>query len=336
MVEWITVPASKTIYSLSEVDETKRIADALCATVEAEFARWRNLSAETVCYVTLASPSYDWGLRVMLRTLRRVSKAPVIVLSAQRWTLECDEPDVLALEVPKLVNPRYKPERPEYGETLTKLWAFALTCFRRVTYVDADCLFLQSIDNLFDMTGIVAGPNYSLSADQKGFNSGLFSFEPQRSLRDFIFERAHHTPSPEGADQGLLNELLAPQVRLLPPEYNVLSPYHRYAGKELKRSDIRIIHYIGEKPWQLRDRQAANGLGSAELEDLWTQQLTRDELLDLIGWWRLNPYPRRGDEELKARRARRRRKRIMTWLAAVLIGLLLLWLGYFAAGILRG
>jgi Glycosyl transferase family 8 len=332
MVDWITIPADKSRLAVSEVDQIKRVADRMCAAVESQSAYFCK-SETTVCYVTLASPTYEWGLRVMLRSLRKVSQVPVLVLSSRRWTFRCDEPGVLLLEVPALVSSQYKPLRQEYLETLTKLWVFGLTCFRRITYVDADCLFLRSIDDLFDVNGFVAGGDYVLDATREGLNSGLFSFQPTRALRDEIFEQAHHTPSVDGGDQGLLNELLRPRVRLLPPEYDLMRHYHYYAGAELKRSETRMIHFIMKKPWELWAREPID-LALVELDDLWTSQLTRDELIDLVASWRRTQFIPRWDVEAQTRRRKRRhwRNRIVIALGIVLVALVFFWLGRFVAG----
>jgi Glycosyl transferase family 8 len=329
LVDWITVSANKASLMLSEVEDIKRISDTLCAVVEHEFAeRYES----RVCYVTLASPSYEWGLRVLLRSLREVSQVPVIVISARRWNFACEEPDVLFVEVPGLVNPGYRPIRDEFAETLTKLWVFGLTCFRRVTFVDADCLFLRSIDDLFDADGFLAGPDYVVSAAQRGFNTGLFSFQPTRELRDLIFERARHTDSADGGDQGVLNELLRSRVRLLPPEYDVMRHFHYYAGLELKRGEMRLIHYIVKKPWDLSVGEP--GIGAlSDLDDLWTQQLTRDELLALIAWWRRTQYlPLMNQEHYIRRRKRRRRNRALITAGVILTTIVFFGLGYIVAG----
>jgi len=330
LVDWITIPAEKAVLLLSEVEEIKRISDTLCAVVERQFAK---KCESGVCYVTLASPSYEWGLRVLLRSLREVSQVPVIVLSARRWNFGCEEPDVLFVEVPGLVNPSYRSDRGEFAETLTKLWVFGLTCFRRIIFVDADCLFLRSIDDLFDADGFLAGPDYVLSPAQAGFNSGLFSFQPTRELRDLVFEQAQHTDSADGGDQGVLNELLRSRVRLLPPEYDVLRHFHHYAGAELKRSEMRLIHYIVKKPWELASREAGD-VALSDLDDLWTKQLTRDELLSLIAWWRrTQPVPLLYREQyIRRRKRRRRRNRAIIAAGVILAAVVFFGLGYLVAG----
>ena len=326
---WITVPANKAIIKISDVAEIKQVSGAFCAAVE---RAWAGKYAKSVCYVTLCSPDYDWGLRVLLRSLRKVSSVPLIVIAPRRWSVECDEPDVLFVEVPALVNPQYTPHRREFSETLTKLWIFGLTCFHRIIFVDADCLFLRSIDDLFDQDGFLAGSNYVVNSTQRSFNSGLFSFAPTRELRDFIFEQAQHAASPEGADQGLLNALLQSKVRLLPPEYDLLRHYNYYGGVEVNRDEIRMIHYIVKKPWELAVRESPD-LSLIDLDDLWTKQLTRDELLALIGGWRRTQHFSVWDQEEENRRRRRRRRNRIVIIAGFIIAAAVFFcFGYFARG----
>jgi Glycosyl transferase family 8 len=301
---WITVPANNAIIKVSDVAEIQQVSDAFRGAVE---HAWAGKYAKSICYVTLCSSDYEWGLRVLLRSLRKVSSVPLIVIAARRWSVQCDEPDVLFVEVPALVNPQYEPHRREYSETLTKLWVFALTCFHRVTFVDADCLFLHSIDDLFDQSGFLAGADYVVNSTQHSFNSGLLSFAPTPALRDLIFEQAQHAASPEGADQGLLNTLLQSKVRLLPPEYDLMRHYNYYGGIKVNRDEIRMIHYIVKKPWELAVRETSD-LSLIDLDDLWTKQLTRDELLALIGEWRRRQHLSVWHQEEQIRSQRRRRR----------------------------
>jgi len=285
----------------------------------------------------LASPGYEWGLRVMLRTLRRVSEVPVVVFAPQRWAFSFEVNDALFLEVPRIINSKFKPRRTEFRETLTKLWMFSLTCFRRVTFIDADCLFLNTIDDLFNMDGIVAGPDYVDGAVEGGFNTGLLSFEPRQALRDYVLDRAHQTSSCDAGDQGLLNQLLFSQVRTLPAEYDLMRHYYYYAGPELRRTEIKMIHYIVKKPWELWHREAPDA-ALVDLDDLWTKELTHDELLDLVGWWRRRQFiverPRLEAliaDPVVARSARRRRNRNAVVLGAIVVFLVSFVLGYLAA-----
>jgi lipopolysaccharide biosynthesis glycosyltransferase len=289
-------------------------------------------------YVTLASPDYEWGLRILLRSLRRLSSVPVIVLAAPRWSIDCAEEDVVFIDVPSLSNAAYKPDRHEFGATLTKLWIFGLTRFRRITFVDADMLLLKSIDDLFERTGFWAAADYVQDSARRGFNSGLMSFEPTVELRDSIYENAASAKSFDHGDQGLLNTLLWSQVRILPPEYSLLRHYDFFAGVELRRDQVRSIHYINKKPWELWYRESADAALS-DLDDLWTRELSHDELRGLVSTWRRRQYvaerarfEARTDPRTARRKQveRRRRVRRRTFIAAAV----LLAAVFFAIGFL--
>jgi len=57
-----------------------------------------------MAYVALATPDYDLGLRVLLRSLRRTSQIPVFVLVPSRWTLQTEVADVFAIAAPHIVR----------------------------------------------------------------------------------------------------------------------------------------------------------------------------------------------------------------------------------------
>ena len=107
------------------------------------------------------------------------------------------------------------------------------------------------------------------------------SFEPTLELRDRIYESAAGAKSFDQADQGLLNGLLWPEVHILPPEYSLLRHFSFFSGAELKRDQVRSIHYINKKPWELWYRGSADAALS-ELDDVWTRELSHEELLALV------------------------------------------------------
>jgi hypothetical protein len=329
MADWVEVPTTKHSINVTEVAALGEVAEAMarCIRQHHPVVLEQADGQPPVAYATLASPSYEWGLRILLRSLRRVSSVPVIVLAAQRWEFDCAEERVVFLEVPKLSNRDYQPDRREFGVVLTKLWIFALTDFRRVTYIDADSLVLRSLDDLFDFDGLWASADFATGSDKQDFNSGLISFEPTRELRDRIFEKAGSIKSFDHADQGLLNALLWDSARVLPPEYSMLRHYNFFAGAELKRDRVRAIHYIVKKPWELWYREIADGV-IIDLDDLWTSQLSREELLGLIASWRRQQFvAERARFEGVSKKTKRRRNRILFVLGGLLIAA-----AFFGAG----
>jgi hypothetical protein len=331
LIKWIATNPGPAALTVSQTSELKRVAEALCEALVEKAGHLFSVDPRPNAYVTLASPDYEWGLRVVLRSLRRVSKVPVIVLAARRWSFDGEHENVVFLEVPALSNAAYKPERHEFGVALTKLWVFALTCFRRITFIDADSLILRPLDDLFDRTGLWAASDYVLDSQRQGFNSGLMSFEPTLELRDRIYESAAGAKSFDQADQGLLNGLLWPEAHILPPEYSLLRHFSFFSGTELKRDQVRSIHYINKKPWELWYRESVD-LALSELDDVWTQELSHEELLALVSFWRRRQsiaerarFEARTTPGAARRQQQRRRRRFRRWVyitAAILIATL--------------
>lgn len=94
----------------------------------------------------------------------------------------------------------------------------------------------------------------------------------------------------DGGDQGLLNGFFEGKHRWLPTRYNVLRHHAYYAGNvSLNKDDIAIIHYIKKKPWEIKYRESCDAF-LVELEDVWTGNLTKDDLLKLIRHWRRDVF----------------------------------------------
>jgi len=338
LTKWIATDHGPAALTVSETARLKQAAEMLSKALAESGGLVFSVDPRPNAYVTLASPDYEWGLRVLLRTLRRVSQVPVIVLAARRWSFDCEHENVIFLEVPALSNTAYKPERHEFGVTLTKLWAFALTNFRRVTFIDADSLILRPLDDLFDRTGFWAAADYVLDSHRQGFNSGLMSFEPMLELRDRIYEGAAGAKSFDQADQGLLNGLLWPEVHILPAEYSLLRHFGFFGSSEFRRDQVRSIHYINKKPWELWYRESVD-VALAELDDLWTKELSHEELLALVSFWRRRQsiaerarFEARTDPGAVRREQRRKQRHRRRWvyvIAGILVAGLFLLIGVY-------
>jgi hypothetical protein len=65
----------------------------------------------------------------------------------------------------------------------------------------------------------------------------------------------------------------------------LLRHFSFFSGAELKRDQVRSIHYINKKPWELWYRESVDAALS-ELDDVWTRELSHEELLALVSLWR--------------------------------------------------
>lgn len=100
-------------------------------------------------------------------------------------------------------------KRPELGVTFTKLHCWRLTQFKKCVFLDADCLVLRNVDELFDREEFSAVTDIGWP---DCFNSGVFVFRPSvdtyTSLVEFAVQR--------GSFDGLfLNNRNSNQKRIL-------------------------------------------------------------------------------------------------------------------------
>lgn len=289
-------------------------------------------SEAPIAYVTLATPDYDWGARVLLRTLRRYTSIPIIVLAPSRWGLRSDVPDIYLIEVPTLYR-NADSARREFAQTFTKLWAFCFLNFRRIVFLDSDTLVLQNLDELFDSDEFLVCRDSVEQVKVGAFNSGLLAFSPKRRLFEKIADHAATAPTKDGGDQGLLNCLFRDEVKYLGSEFNAIKHYLYFRHPDVQERELRMIHYIVKKPWELWYREISDAF-CVDLEDLWTNELTRAELLELVSHWRRNQFIAERFRFDVTRQHRKRRKRHRELAIFILSGLVLFGLGAIVSGLL--
>jgi hypothetical protein len=281
-----TVPARAAGIAIGQTDDVMQAAEAIAVTLEKLIASHAlyPAGAKRHAYVSYVTPAYKWGLLVWLRSLRKVTDKPIILFVPRAIELPPDARSVFQLIVPGLTEAEYTSDRGEFRNVLAKLWTFALTPLQRIFFIDVDCLVLGPLDHLFDDDAFFVCPDYVEHRDSARFNSGVLVFNPTLALRDFVFATAPGVASYDGGDQGLLNVVLADQVTFLPERYNLLRHFHYFSGVSAS-DDVRILHYIVKKPWELAYRESPDGM-LVELDDRWTAFLTHKELLELVQEWR--------------------------------------------------
>lgn len=272
-------------YSVSQVTAV----DAVCAALDSTVAQLlADVPSHGEAFVTFATPEYRFGLIVWLRSLRKISDRPAIVLVSRPIALPQDIANVYMVQVPALTAETYSFERSEFQHVLSKLWVFALTSLKRVVFVDADCLFLKPVEELFARPGFLVCPDYVEHRKSEKFNTGVLAFSPSEELRQLVFGQLALVDSDDGGDQGALNVILADIVEFADEKFNVLRHFHYFAGPG-GISDMRIVHYIVKKPWELQYRETPDAM-LVELDDLWTRFLDPDERLELIAHWRRSVF----------------------------------------------
>lgn len=167
-----------------------------------------------------------------------------------------------------------------FSNVYSKLHVFDLerTC-RRVVYIDADVVAVDALaaGELFniDMHGnaLAASPEINPPA---WFNSGVLVFDPNKRLRDEIFEQAQRLESYDKTDQGMLNELFVQRWKMLSYTFNFLKDTGALADRfhwftKERWHTIKLVHLTGKKPWQCLADHLCNVAGrqSAIIWDFW-------------------------------------------------------------------
>ncbi|QFS82545.1 Glycosyl transferase family 8 [Roseivivax sp. THAF40] len=144
-----------------------------------------------------------------------------------------------------------------------RLWQLP---YERVVFLDADTLVLRNLDKLFDYPEFCAAPNvYEGLGDFHRMNSGVFTARPDPATFEAMLARLD-VPDMfwRRTDQTFLQDFF-PDWHGLPVFMNMLQ-YVWFNLPELWRwSDIHVLHFQYEKPWQDHDKAAR----LAPLIDLW-------------------------------------------------------------------
>ncbi len=281
--------ATSTDVSNCDVSDIRAVT-SICESINkciVELQNANNIFAGNIprqAFVTFATPDYRWGVIAWLRSLRLVSDKPVFILATKDIEIPNDLKDVYIVMIPVLYEDRSVFKRDELRYMLTKLWVFAIQALDRIFYVDVDCIFLKSADELFERKGFLVCPDYVVNRDEDGFNAGVMVFSPSVGLRDRIFSQIPSTSSFDGNDQKILNIVLRDSVILIDEKYNLLRHF-RYFGNISPDKDIRIVHFIIKKPWECPYRESPDAM-LVDLDDIWTSFLSPSERLELIAEWR--------------------------------------------------
>ncbi|OIW10367.1 hypothetical protein TanjilG_28118 [Lupinus angustifolius] len=163
----------------------------------------------TMMYVG-TSRDYEFyiAIRVMLKSLARLKvDADLVVIASidvhNRWVRALEEEDnAKVVRVENLDNP-YKHQDnfdKRFQLSLNKLYAWSLVEYDRVVMLDADNLFLQKTDELFQ-----CGQFCAIFINPCVFHTGLFVLQPSTAVfEDMVNELQNGRENPDGADQGFI------------------------------------------------------------------------------------------------------------------------------------
>ena len=218
-------------------------------------------------YVTLATnDSYGLGAQVLGYSLRETGTLhPLICLITNHVSSSLKERldrvfnrVICVEELNSLDQTRLSLlGRKDLGVTFTKLHVWSLIDYERVIFLDADCLVLKPIDELFefvndlDDTWIAASPDIGWP---DCFNSGMFVCRPSTAIFQKLLVQSLSEGSFDGGDQGLLNVAFEDRWKRVPFIYNTCpgTAYSYAPAYRHYESRIKMIHFLGNaenKPW---------------------------------------------------------------------------------------
>lgn len=250
-------------------------------------------------YVTyFDDDGYFWGAVAMANSLAKVSDYPVLALVPSTYSLPdvpLLPPNMTIMQAPRIRNELFgrKGHQDRFEYTFSKLGVFALTFLDRGVYLDADTLVLRNVDDLFDGEGFAAAPDFGFVLNQRIFNSGVFGFTPSAELfRDMILQNGT-LGSYDGGDQGFLNNYF-PTIDWLDSTYNTLWRMLEANPGVVSFGSVRVLHYVGPKPWDPASLDLPEKLVS-----LWLEHLGKD-YLGYYTLWRIAQQRRTRAEEQAA------------------------------------
>ena len=234
------------------------------------YQHWQPLpDPHPVHFVTTLTDSFSPGLRALLISLQERSQLDefrftVVALDtiSPQHKAELDaQHDLEWIDRAELAEtPRLSTTRPRLAPNFNKLLVWHLPYSHHLHFIDSDCLCVGDLTELQYWGDLTVVRNFARYESRRRseanykrrnlpiWNSGSFTFIPDRERGESIVELAHRYKSVDLGDQEILNDWhaeFAPEVvRYADYGYN----YRTYLGV---KSDIRILHYAHpQKPWR--------------------------------------------------------------------------------------
>lgn len=239
---------------------------------------------EQRAYVTLiTSDSYLPGVQVLLHSLKLTrTRVPVVCMvtervgeAVRRKIASCGA-EVLLVE--SIQSPLVRENEGGHVKSwmevgLTKLRLWGLTRYDCVVYLDADCMIVENIDELFDRKVDFAAAPDVFPPDR--FNAGVMVVRPNAAVLEDMLSKLVESHSYDGGDTGMLNcyfssWFASDAAHRLPFGYNAQRTLHwmtheKNPGYWNAVTPLKVLHYCSSpKPWEEVGRKG-------DLEMLWWQ-----------------------------------------------------------------
>jgi hypothetical protein len=246
-----------------------------------------------ICVCTICNDSFVDGAQVMLTSFLNNNKwytgDIIIFYNSTYSSLSINSINKLSSIYTKIIFKRiYDSEYTSVFERFTKLYSgtnnarfmpsfFTYETFEisskydKTLFLDSDMLILDDISEIFHLTDeIIVTPDagvYDLSRKFKTFNGGFILCNGNQSKhKSKLLEFSKYCENTSLAEQGIMNEYFD-SFTMLSSDYNCLKrcfPDSKF--KEFSKN-IKIIHYVGAKPWH--ENKSGKEADYSKIEMLW-------------------------------------------------------------------
>jgi hypothetical protein len=215
-----------------------------------------------------ASEDFLPAIQVLLHSLSATSPAYPLVLGVVEGAVSgaalaaALRHATMPVEVqlwPRLPPPRGARQAARWGVNWTKLRLWQLEQYAKVLYLDADVLVLRNLDGAFEAplgarASFLGTPDWGkwTRPGSAKMNGGVFLLAPSAARMARLTAFAAHTARyrSEEAEQGLFNAYFGAKACCLPHTFNAQKTLALHYPALFNLSDIKVLHFVGEKPWR--------------------------------------------------------------------------------------
>lgn len=148
-----------------------------------------------------------------------------------------------------------------------------------IIYLDSDMLVLGDVSELFSTNyPILVSPDageFRIGSKYSMFNGGLLVLKRdsyEMRYREKLINHALSMKSMPLADQSVMNSFFTDQVMMLNSNYNCLKRCFPDNKFNQFKSGIKIVHYVGSKPWDIYKSNFESRY--QKIEHLWKKELS--------------------------------------------------------------
>lgn len=256
-----------------------------------------DISNLNIALCTICNNEFIDGLMVMLSSFLRNNTwfkgkvivyyhdqySPISITNMNRARSLCENIEFKQVDVSqyeKLISKFLKMKKAQ-SRLIPSLFTFEvfedIKHFDKILYLDSDMLVLNDISEIFKLNhDITVTPDAGeyIKREYSVFNGGFLLLNNSISDKEYKKKLIDHANSLHNmvlADQTIMNSFFPGRLPMLGIEYNCLKRCFPDNKFNQFNSNIKIIHYVGSKPWDPSKSDFESRY--KKIEDLWKREL---------------------------------------------------------------